>query len=150
MDEARFLTMTRKELNRLEILGRVLDRRLTQVQAAEQLGLSVRQVARLCRKLRVEGPAGLVSQKRGLTSNRVLPSELRERNLDFVRSPYPAFGPTLAAGAKRRPETRGAAASTGVSAGKRKFTPDARSTRTGRCRARRGFLRWRRTIIAWL
>jgi hypothetical protein len=55
MDEARFLTMSRKELNRLEILGRVLERRLTQVQAAEQLGLGVRQVERLCRKLRVEG-----------------------------------------------------------------------------------------------
>ena len=36
MDEARFLTMSRKELNRLEILGRVLERRLTQAQAAEQ------------------------------------------------------------------------------------------------------------------
>ena len=55
MDEARTLTMSRKELNRLEILGRALERRLTQAQAAEQLGLSVRQVERLCRKLRVEG-----------------------------------------------------------------------------------------------
>ncbi len=97
MDEARFLTMSRKELNRLEILGRVLERRLTQVEAGSQLGLSVRQVARLCRKLRTEGPPGLVSKKRGLTSNRVLPSALRERSLDLIRSRYPDFGPTLAA-----------------------------------------------------
>jgi hypothetical protein len=97
MDEARTLTMSRKELNRFEILGRVLERRLTQQQAAEQLGLSVRQVARLCRKLRVEGPPGLVSKKRGLTSNRVLSSELRERSLDLIRSRYHDFGPTLAA-----------------------------------------------------
>ena len=62
MDEARFLTMSRNELNRLEILGRVLERRLTQVQAAEQLGLSVRQVERLYRKLRDEGAPGLVSK----------------------------------------------------------------------------------------
>ncbi len=47
MDEARFRTMRRKELNLLEILGRVLERRLTLVQAAEQLVLSVRRVARL-------------------------------------------------------------------------------------------------------
>ncbi len=39
MDEAGTLTMSGKELNRLEVLGRVLERRLTQAQAAEQLGL---------------------------------------------------------------------------------------------------------------
>ena len=40
MDEMGTLTMSSKELNRLEVLGRVLERRLTQVQAAEQLGLA--------------------------------------------------------------------------------------------------------------
>ena len=97
MDEARFLAMSRKELNRLEILGRVLERRLTQVQAAEQLGLGVRQVERLCGKLRVEGAPGLVSKKRGRVSNHRLPGELREQSLDLVRSRYHDFGPTLAA-----------------------------------------------------
>ncbi len=64
MDEMETLTMSSKELTRLEVLGRVLERRLTQIQAAEQLGLGVRQVERLCRKLRVEGPPGLVSNAR--------------------------------------------------------------------------------------
>ena len=97
MDEARFLTMSRKELNRLEILGRVLERRLTQSQAGLQLGLSVRQVARLCRKLRAEGAPGLVSKQRGRTSNRKFPVDLRERALGLVQSRYHDFGPTLAA-----------------------------------------------------
>jgi len=97
MDNAGCLTMSAKELNRLEILGRVLERRSTQAQAAQQLGLGVRQVERLCRKLRVEGPRGLVSQKRGRVSNRRLPSELRERTLLLVQSCYSDFGPTLAA-----------------------------------------------------
>jgi len=97
MDEARFLTMSRKELNRLEILGRVLERRLTQVQAAEQLGLGVRQVERLCRKLRIEGAPGLVSKKRGRASNHRLCGELHEQCLDLVRARYHDFGPTLAA-----------------------------------------------------
>ena len=97
MDEARFLTMSRNELNRLEILSRVLERRLTRVQAAEQLGLGVRQVERLCCKLRNEGPLGLVSKKRGRTSNRVLPNELRERALDLIQARYFDFGPTFAA-----------------------------------------------------
>jgi len=54
MDDSGYLTMSRKELNRLEILNRVLERRLTQTKAAEQLGLSLRQVERLCGKLRLE------------------------------------------------------------------------------------------------
>jgi len=89
--------MSAKELNRLEILGRVLERRLTQAQAADQLGLGIRQVERLCRKLRVEGPRGLVSQKRGHASNRKLPRKLRERAVVLVQSRYSDFGPTLAA-----------------------------------------------------
>ena len=38
MDDPGCLTMSAKELNRLEVLRRVLERRLTQAQAAEQLG----------------------------------------------------------------------------------------------------------------
>ena len=97
MDELGTLTMSAKELNRLEILGRELERRLTQAQAAEQLGLSLRQVERLCRKLRVDGCQGLVSKKRGRPSNRKLPAAFRERALVLVQSRYADFGPTLAA-----------------------------------------------------
>ena len=97
MDDAGYLTMSAKELNRLEILGRALERRQTQAQAAEQLGLGIRQVERLCRQLRIEGPRGLVSKKRGRTRNRKLPNELHERALELVASRYSDFGPTLAA-----------------------------------------------------
>ncbi len=97
MDEMETLTMSSKELNRLEILGRVLERRLTQVQAAEQLGLSLRQIERLCGKLRVEGPPGLISKKRGRESNRKFPNGMREHSLGLVQSRYHDFGPTLAA-----------------------------------------------------
>ena len=82
--------------NRLEIIGRVVERRLTQHQAAEQLGLSLRQIQRLCRGYRESGPAGLVSRKRGRPSNRRLPEALRGHALELVRSRYADFGPTLA------------------------------------------------------
>ncbi len=97
MDELGYLTMSGKELNRLEVLRRVLERRLTQAQAAEQLGLGVRQIERLCQRLRVEGARGLVSKKRGQPSNRKLPEDLRRRALELVQSHYSDFGPTLAA-----------------------------------------------------
>jgi Homeodomain-like domain len=96
MDEAGNLTMSRRELDRLTVLGRVLERRLTQSQAAQQLGLSVRQVERLCRRFRADGPAGLVSRKRGRASARQLPASLRRQVLGLVSQHYADFGPTLA------------------------------------------------------
>ena len=96
MAGARTLTMSTRELDRLEILGRVTERRLTQRQAAEQLGLGLRQVERLCRALREQGAAGLVSRKRGRASNRRLPAAVREQAVDRVRVCYADFGPTLA------------------------------------------------------
>jgi transposase len=88
--------MSAEELDRLEIIGRVIERRLTQLNAADQLGLSLRHVERLCRALRTDGAAGLVSRKRGRPSNRRLSAALRERALELVRDRYSDFGPTLA------------------------------------------------------
>ena len=96
MHNARTLTMSAKELDRLEVLSRVVERRLMARQAAEQLGLSLRQVERLCRALRADGAAGLVSRKRGRPSNRKLPTAVREHALGLVRARYADFGPTLA------------------------------------------------------
>jgi len=96
MDSARTLTMSAKELDRFEVVGRVVERRLTQRQAAEQLGLGLRQVERLCRALRQHGAAGLVSRKRGRPSNRKRPAAVCEQALGLVRARYADFGPTLA------------------------------------------------------
>ena len=96
MKQAGNLTMSARELNRLEIIGRVVERRLTQRRAAEQLGLSLRQVERLCRAYRADGAVGLISRKRGRSSNHKLSSALRERVVDLLRKRYSGFGPTLA------------------------------------------------------
>ena len=42
MRDAETLTMSAKELDRLEIIGRVVERRLTQRAAAARLGLAAR------------------------------------------------------------------------------------------------------------
>ena len=96
MRKAGNLTMSAEELDRLEIIGRVIERRLTQRNAADQLGLSLRHVERLCRALRTDGAAGLVSRSRGRPSNRRLSAALRERALELIRDRYSDFGPTLA------------------------------------------------------
>lgn len=88
--------MSAPELNRAELMRRIHERRLTERKAAEALGLSLRQVERLYRAYRRDGPAALVSKKRGQPSNRKLPGASRERALELVRARYTDFGPTLA------------------------------------------------------
>jgi transposase len=90
------LTMSHQELDRLQILQRVAERRMTQTPAAQALGLSYRQVKRLVANFRRHGAAGLVSRKRGQRSNRRLPSVYTDHILALVREHYADFGPTLA------------------------------------------------------
>ncbi|MFS2180618.1 helix-turn-helix domain-containing protein, partial [Rhizobium pisi] len=58
------ITMSQKELHRLEVIQKIRDERLSVVQAAELLALSRSQVHRLLRAYDRDGPAGLVSKKR--------------------------------------------------------------------------------------
>ena len=64
------ITMSQKELHRLEVIQKIRDRRLSVVQAAELLGLSRSQLHRLLQAYDHSGAAGLVSKKRSRPSNR--------------------------------------------------------------------------------
>jgi transposase len=88
--------MSTKELDRARVVARVIDRRLSQRDAARQLGVTARTVRRLCRVYEAHGPAGLVSQSRGRRSNRQTPDELRRSAAALLTAHYADFGPTLA------------------------------------------------------
>lgn len=88
--------MSQQEAQRLAVVSKVLDRQLTQVQAARYLGLSVRQIKRLVRRVRDQGQAGLISQRRGVPSNRRIQPAVREHFMAIVRERYSDFGPELA------------------------------------------------------
>jgi transposase len=91
-----FLTMSGRELDRAEWMVRIGERRATQAQVAEHLGLSLRQVERLYRAYKAGGAAAMVSKKRGRPSGRRMPAAVREQALGLVRERYADFGPTLA------------------------------------------------------
>ncbi|MEO7840667.1 MAG: helix-turn-helix domain-containing protein, partial [Anaerolineales bacterium] len=94
MDE--ILTMSAKELTRLEVMQRLKEKRLLQKEAARLLGLSVRQVKRVWQKYRKQAANGLVSAKRGQASNHRLDAGVVRQALDLVKEKYSDFGPTLA------------------------------------------------------
>lgn len=90
------LTLSHKELDRLQIMTRIAEKRLTRIRAAELLGMSERQVRRLYTAYQARGAAGLASSKRGRPSHRRLPQATRDRALALIREHYTDFGPTFA------------------------------------------------------
>ena len=87
-----YITMSNKELDRLEVLQKVLEKRLKQKEAASQLNLSIRQIKRLCERLKKQGPKGLVSRNRGKSSNRKICKHLKDSVLELICSKYSDFG----------------------------------------------------------
>jgi hypothetical protein len=79
------VTMSAKELKRLEVIRRVVENRWTQARAAALLGLTTRQVRRLCRTFEAAGAGGLVSRQRGRPSNRRLTPDVQSRAVAIVR-----------------------------------------------------------------
>lgn len=88
--------MTQKELSIYDLMIKTEEKRLMQLKASELLGVSERHYRCLLKAYRQEGPAGLISKKRGKPSNNRLPDKLREKALSLIREKYSDFGPTLA------------------------------------------------------
>ena len=61
--------MSKKELTRKEIMGRLEEKRLKQKEAAAILNISERQVRRLLKRYRLLGAEGLISRHRGKPGN---------------------------------------------------------------------------------
>ncbi len=72
------VSMSEREIGRLKVLARIEDGRLNVAAAAVELGLTRRQMHRILKAWRSDGAAGLVSKRRGLSSNRTLPVAWRE------------------------------------------------------------------------
>lgn len=88
--------MSAKELERKSQIEKAVDKRVTQKEAAEKLGISERQMRRLIRQFKKDGAAGIVSKKRGVPSNRKIPEGVEKQAMVFITKPMLRdFGPTL-------------------------------------------------------
>ena len=92
----KLVIMSETELHRLEIIQKVAEKRLLQVEASEQLHISTRQIRRLLRAYDSYGPGGLSSKRRNQPSNHKLSKNLCETAIKLVTDKYYDFGPTLA------------------------------------------------------
>jgi transposase len=92
----KLLEMSVKELNRLGVMQRLTEKRMSQKEAGRILNVSRRQIKRLLKAYRKKGAAGLISKHRGRKGNNRLSEEVKRRALNLLKTKYKGFGPTLA------------------------------------------------------
>ena len=90
------LHMSQEEVSRVQILEELIQKHIKQSQAAERLGVTVRQIKRLKKAYKKDGAKALVSKKRGRPSNHQLQPKIKAQALALIRQHYADFGPTLA------------------------------------------------------
>lgn len=91
-----FITMSKKELTRYEIIKRLIRKEISSSKAASLLGLSVRQIKRLKLRVRRDGAKGLLHASRGKSSHNRLSEEERTKIIKLLHQHYHDFGPTFA------------------------------------------------------
>ena len=90
------LTMSQKELKRLYVIRKAIDKRLKQREAAEILELSQRQIRRLVKRVREESDKGIIHRLRGSKSHRAIAIGIKNKALALCRGIYTGFNPTFA------------------------------------------------------
>jgi hypothetical protein len=90
------IAMTHEELKRLHVVHKTLDKSITQAEAADIIGVCLRQAQRIIKTVRTKGDKGVIHKSRGRPSNRALPGRLKDKALRLYKEKYPDFGPTLA------------------------------------------------------
>ena len=83
--------MNKKENRRALVLATAGPGGRTNEQIAQALSLSIRQVQRLKKTLRTEGPTGLAHGNRGATTSHALPEDLAGKVVDLYKSKYTGF-----------------------------------------------------------
>jgi len=87
--------MSKKELGRVGVIHKSIERTIKQRDVAQILSLSIRQVRRITKKVKIHGDSGIIHGNRGKSSNRKFPDEFKEKVLQRVKQKYYDFGPTF-------------------------------------------------------
>ena len=93
--ERGIITMSVKEAKRLHLVRKAIEKRITQADAADMAGLSLRQLQRVVHRIRTDGDAGVCHRARGRTPNNQIPETVKSKVVELCRTRYHEFGPTL-------------------------------------------------------
>jgi hypothetical protein len=96
MAEEDRIIMSQKEVNRLYVIRQTIDKAITQVHAAEILGLTDRQGRRIVGSVRLAGEAGICHKSRGKRSHNRVAEKIKDKAVTLYRDTCKEFGPTHA------------------------------------------------------
>jgi transposase len=91
------MQMSKRDLQRIEVLTEVFSGQRTTESAAAVLDVSLRQTQRLLSRYRSGGGAALIHKARGRAPTNQFNVGVRDYAVELVRQNYRDFGPTLAA-----------------------------------------------------
>jgi len=90
------IVMSLKELKRIPVIYSVINKQITQKEAANILGISRRQVIRITANVKEHGDIALIHKTRGKPSNRRKPVDIKNKVLSLCKTIYKGFNPTFA------------------------------------------------------
>ena len=90
------IAMSIKELDRFQIIKKLIGKHINGTEAANLLHLTTRQIRRLKSKVKQFGPQGLVHSNRGRESHNRINENEKKRIVGLLRKHYHDFGPTFA------------------------------------------------------
>jgi hypothetical protein len=91
------IAMSQEERDWLEWLKRARDKKITQREAAERMGVSQRWVRKLLKRMKGEGDRVVVHGLRGRASNRKIATKVQVQAIGILKQPdWHDFGPTFA------------------------------------------------------
>jgi len=90
------ITMSQTELRRVNIINKVIDKVITQLEASNILELSTRQVRRITERVSKEGDKGIIHKSRGRPSTRAFPEKAKDKILKLCKTKYKGFNPLFA------------------------------------------------------
>jgi len=90
------LVMRQSELKRLELIKKAIAKQVTQLEVSKFLGLSIRQVKRIVKKVKLYGDKGIIHKLRGKASYRRISNVIKAKVLRLYARDYKDFGATLA------------------------------------------------------
>lgn len=91
------ITMSKKQIDRYEIIKRLIRKEINGTETARLLCLSIRQIKRLKAKVKKHGPQGLIHAGQGRRSNNQVDEKEKLKIVALLREHYYDFGPTFAA-----------------------------------------------------
>jgi transposase len=91
------IALSTRELERLRIISKVMDRSMTQKEASVVLGICDRQIRNLIVKIKDEGDKGIAHGNRGREAPNKMSKAQEARIAEIVKKKYADFRPTLAA-----------------------------------------------------